>query len=221
MKKEKEQFKKSMHEDELVSFAAKVVEYFKNPANTKKWLDILFYVVIGIVALFMFRNCQVNKENTVKNKLGPAEYKFINGDYEGVIPLLNDINKDYPNTKFSGQALYYLGEANYRLGKYDEAVKAFEAGKKKYLPDLMKPLVYMSLGYSYEAQKNYLKAAETFEEALKVFPNHYSRDEVLVNAARSLRLAGKNDEARARYEEILNKYPNSQWIDTAKQNLGR
>ncbi|GEM_PF-1802978 len=221
MKKEKEQFKKSMHEDELVSFTAKIVEYFKNPANTKKWLDILFYAVIAVVALFMFRNCQVNKENTVKNKLGPAEYKYMNGDYEGVIPLLNDINKDYPNTKYSGQALYYLGEAYYKLGKYPEAEKAFEAARKKYLPELMKPLVYSSLGYAYEAQKDLPKAAAAFEEALKKFPNYYGRDELLINAARCLRLSGKTEEARVRYEELLNNYPNSQWVDTAKQNLGR
>ena len=221
MSKEKQQFKKAMHKDGLVTFTAKVVEYFKDPVNTKKWLDILFYVVIAIVALFMFHNCQVNKENAVRSKLGPAEYKFMNGDYEGVIPLLNSINQDYPNTKYSGQALYYLGESNFKLGKYEEAVKAFEAGKKKSLPDLIRPLIYISLGYSYEALKDLPKAAATFEEAAKKFSDYYGRDELLVNAARCFRLSGKTEEAKALYEEILNKYPTSQWVDTAKQNLGR
>ena len=221
MSKEKVKFKKSMHQDELVSFAARVVAYFKDPANTKKWLDILFYVVIAVVALFMFRNCQVNKENSVKSKLGPAEYKFMSGDYEAVIPLLNDINKDYPNTKYSGQALYYLGEANYKLGKYEDAAKALEAAKSKSLPALMRPLIYISLGYSYEGLKDLPKAAAAFDDAAKKFSDYYGRDELLINAARCYRLAGKAEEAKARYEEVLSKYPTSTWVDTAKQYLGR
>ncbi|MFH1073593.1 MAG: tetratricopeptide repeat protein [Candidatus Firestonebacteria bacterium] len=221
MKKEKEDFKKSMHTDELVSFTAKVVEYFKDPANTKKWLDILFYAVIAIVALFMFHTCQVNRDNTVKNKLGPAVYKFYNGDYAGVVPLLQDIDKDYPNTKFTGEALYYLGEADCRLGKFAAAVKSLEKARKKSVPDMMKPLIYISLAYSYEELKDYPKAAAVYEEALKKFSDYASRDELLSAQARCLKLSGKPEEAKKRYEEIVNKYPTSPCIENAKQNLGR
>ncbi|OGF44396.1 MAG: hypothetical protein A2231_04965 [Candidatus Firestonebacteria bacterium RIFOXYA2_FULL_40_8] len=221
MKKEKEEFKKSMHTDGLVSFTAKVVEYFKDSANTKKWLDILFYVVIAGFAMYMLQNCRANRDNTVRNKLGPAVYKYYNADYAGVIPLLQDIDKDYPNTKFTGEAMYYLGEANYRLGKFDAAIKALETAKKKSVPEIMKPSIYVTLAYSYEELKDYNKAVAVYEEALKKFKNFASRDELLSNQARCLKLAGKTEEAMKRYEEIVNKYPTSPCVENAKKNLGR
>ena len=221
MNKEKEEFNKSLHHDELVTFTGKVIAYFKNPANTKKWLDILFYTVIAVVAMVMLRNCQVNRDNTVKNKLGPAVYKFYNMDYAGVIPLLQGIDKDYPRSGYTGEAMYYLGEANYRLGKYADAVKALETAKKKSMPPLMKPLVYISLAYSYEELKDYAKAVAIYEEALKKFSDYSSRDELLSNQARCLKLEGKTEEANKLYEEIINKYPTSPCVDNAKQNLGR
>ncbi|MCX5776362.1 MAG: tetratricopeptide repeat protein [Candidatus Firestonebacteria bacterium] len=221
MKKEKQEFKKALHTDGLVSFTARTVEYFRNPANTKKWLDILFYAVIAVVALFMLNNCRVNRNNTVKNKLVPAEMKFFAGDYEGVLPLLKDIQKDYPNTKYTGEALYYLGEANCRLGKYEEAVKVLEEAKIKRIPDAMKPLVYSALAYACEELKDYTKAAAVYEEALKKFSSYYRRDELLSNQARCLKLSGKAEEAKSRYEEIINKYPTSPYLENAKQNLGR
>jgi len=221
MKKEKEDFKKSIHTDELVSFTARIVEYFKNPANTKKWLDILFYVAIAVVAVFMLRNCQVNRDNTVKNKLSPAIYKFYNADYAGVVPLLQDIEKDYPNTQYTGEALYYLGEANYRLGKFDLAAAALEKAKKKNVAELLKPAIYMTLAYSYEELKDYPKAVAVYEEALKKLSNYTSRDELLSGQARCLKLSGKIEEAKIRWEEIVNKYPTSPGVENAKQNLGR
>lgn len=220
MKKEKEKFKKKLKEDELVSFTKKVVEYLKQPEGLKKFLNWLFYVVVAIIFVFMYGTYRSNIDNTVYSKLSVEKHKYFMGDINDVmINNLKTIITNYPNSKYIGEVMYYLGNCYYKIGRFDDAIKQYEEAKKKKLIDVLKQSVYVSLACAYEEKKDFAKAISTYEELMKKFPDYYARDEILINIARNLKLMGKVNEAREKYNEVVNKFPNSPWIDLAKENL--
>jgi tol-pal system protein YbgF len=58
-------------------------------------------------------------------------YQVALSDYEGgryklAAGEFGDVVKDYPLDELSGSAEFYIGEANYRLHKYHDAIKAYE-----------------------------------------------------------------------------------------------
>jgi len=58
-------------------------------------------------------------------------YQVALSDYEGgryklAASEFGDVVKDYPLDELSGSAQFYIGESNYRLHKYHDAIKAYE-----------------------------------------------------------------------------------------------
>lgn len=221
MKKEKQEFKKHLKEDELVSFTKRIMDYLRSPEGLKKFLNALFYIAVGIVVVFMLVTRNANIDAQVYKSYLSAQSQYFNREYDITIKNLEKILKDYPNTKYTGEIMYCLGNCYYRTGKFDDAIKNFESAKKKYIQPILAPVVYSSLSYAYEEKKEYDKAIAHYEELLKKFPDYYGNDRVLFDMARCLRLSGKTEEAKEKYKNIVNKFPNSPLLPAVKENMER
>ncbi|MEM6998266.1 MAG: tol-pal system protein YbgF [Pseudomonadota bacterium] len=78
--------------------------------------------------------------------------------------------KDYPNSPFSDNAQYWLGEANYVMQKYELAINEYQALLNTF-PDSKKVShALLKIGYSYAELGNAADAKKTLTEVKTLYP---------------------------------------------------
>lgn len=82
---------------------------------------------------------------------------------------LGKIVKEYPDYSDADQALYFQGQAFYKLGRYDEAVAAFE-GLDTFENAKFKKVAQYDLASAYQQTGKYDRALSAFENYLKSVP---------------------------------------------------
>jgi TolA-binding protein len=111
---------------------------------------------------------------------------FNNGDFRGAIAHFDKSRRFTDNRNLAAQALYWKGEAHYRLEQYNEAIAAHEAFLVS--PGAFSLPVYnranYSIGYSHFKLQNYPRAITAFRK----FLGERGEDARLVNDA-TLRVA--------------------------------
>lgn len=114
------------------------------------------------------------KEQEVAN-MSPEEFKskyldalnlFKKRKYQGALDELETLVRSNAKTELMSNAHYWRGECYYALGKYNEAVKAFET-TLTYKNTYKRGAAYIMLGMSYLRLGEKNKARSTFEELLK------------------------------------------------------
>jgi len=90
------------------------------------------------------------------------------GQSANLIAAYRNVTTKYPNSQAALQAYYQLGNLYLNLNQVDFSLKAYDeflkqSSRKNYL----KFFVYSGQGYGYEAKKDYKKALDAFENALK------------------------------------------------------
>jgi tetratricopeptide (TPR) repeat protein len=155
-------------------------------------------------------------------------YKSYHGLYDAQVltkferyeRALESFKKSY-DIQHTPQALLYMANAQHGIGKHDEAIKSIEELVSGFPEDNL----YISLALYKAAMVN--QKAGKAEEALKSLERLYAlesdfyKDAALVESARILDGMGKEDEALKKYETILEKFPNSTFIDEAKFRTGK
>jgi len=112
-----------------------------------------------------------------------------------------------------GELFFLLATSLYRSGQHDKAEKAYlEVLSRE--PQQVASLV--NLGYLYLDAGRFQKAQEMHRRALSVSPNN---EAALFGLALALQRGGKTEEASRRWQEFLEKYPQSPWRKKAKMNL--
>jgi tetratricopeptide (TPR) repeat protein len=123
-----------------------------------------------------------------------------------------------PPASTTTQLAYELGNLKYSGQQYPSSRSAYEitaAGGSSTL----RRLAQMSLGYTWESQKDYPKAIEVYEKALtSLKPGEFLHDELLMDLARVQELAGRKDAAIATYRRVADD-PKSFRRDDARGRL--
>lgn len=83
--------------------------------------------------------------------------------------IFNQLIKEYPHSWSGRLAHYHLGNIEYNNGEYDLAISSYEKFVKKAGSDKtgVKFLALTSMGYAYEAKKDFPEALKCFERAGK------------------------------------------------------
>lgn len=123
------------------------------------------------------------------------------------------------SAKASPSALFYLGNAYYKLGDYTNAINAFERFIGTFSgADTIIPLVYQKLAAAYFATAQNEKALQSLN-ALSSFNKGIFRDTALVLEARHYESAGEQDKAMETYRKIIAEYPSSPWTVEANARV--
>ncbi len=112
-----------------------------------------------------------------------------------------------------GELLFLLATSLYQSGQRDEAEKAYREVLSRE-PQQLASLV--NLGYLYLDAGRFQKAQEMHSRALSVSSNN---EAALFGLALALQRGGKTEEASRRWQEFLEKHPQSPWRKKAKMNL--
>lgn len=146
--------KTQLKRNELVDGLKLVVYYFRN--NLKVVVititSIIFIIIAGSSVLFIKRkNNQLSAET-----LSQAISVYHLGDRKNIIDsmsILKSIIEKYPRTPSAAIAYYYLGNLNYELADYQQALLYYKNFISKYPNHMLIRFVQKNMDCVYESQK--------------------------------------------------------------------
>ncbi len=140
---------------------------------------------------------------------------------EAKISAIRDLEatlSEQPPATVLDQVTYELGNLKYLERQYPGSRSAYELATASKSPTLSR-LAQVNVGYTWEAQKDYVKAIEAFEKAVAPLkPGDFLYDELLVDLARVQELAGQKDAAIKTYRRVLDN-PKTRRADDIRARL--
>jgi tetratricopeptide (TPR) repeat protein len=136
------------------------------------------------------------------------------------IAALDAVLRDHPRFSGAGQAAYQLGNLRYAAGAYGQARGAYELALAKGGPPSLRALTALGIGYTWEAEKDYARAATAYDAALKGMPSKtFVYEDALLALARVQELGGKPAEAAETYQRVLKEVPDTRRAEDLKTRL--
>lgn len=131
------------------------------------------------------------------------------------VTLYRRIIEEFPGSASARSAWYVIGNALAEQNDHAGAIEAYQyfidqAGNS---PALL-GLVYQRLGTSYLASGNREKGITAYTQVLQM-PQTLNKDQVLFELAKLEEHEKRNDEALARYKQLLDEHPNSPYTSEA------
>lgn len=215
LRPKKKIYKKEIKEDALVTFyfrAQKILNQYSKQINIG--LGIVLTVVI--IAVLMARS-KKGSEIKAEGQLSLAEQYYYTGDYPRVIQEMEPVIKTYPGTRASGTAAFYVANACFAQGKYDEAEKYFKIAIRENGHNPMQSASALAgLAAVEESRGQFGKAAKLYEEAGEKFDKLFSSPFYLKEAARCYAQANDKRKAHDILDELQKKYPENAVADEAQ-----
>lgn len=205
--------KREMKEDALVTTYFKATTFYE---THKKNISMGLVAVLVIVAgtFFYVKNKNADNERAMTD-LGRVYQMYDNGQYQiaidGVpernIPGLKAIVENYGGTEGGNMARFYLANAYFLTGKYDEALEAFEDFSTS--NQVLEVSRLSGIAACYEAKREYKEAADYFEKAASKYGKDVHAADNLNHAAANYALAGEKEKALDLYKKLKKSYPTS------------
>ncbi|HON57914.1 MAG TPA: tetratricopeptide repeat protein [Smithella sp.] len=122
------------------------------------------------------------------------------------IKIYKELTDKYPHSWSARMAHYHLGNLYYHAGELDNAIASYKKFVASRISDAagMKFLALTSIGYCYEARKDYKSALEYFEKAQKNKKIGFE-SMALRNIARMYELMNNRENALENYRKALEK----------------
>jgi len=209
-----------LKEEEIRWSFTQILEFMR---QKRKILLFGAIAVIGIVALLLIG---IYYESSLKKKAHTLETEAYNYYYgidlkEGMSEEERwkkalELYKKAVETRTSPTALLYLGNCYYNLSDYAKAIEEYERFIKRFGGEKeLLPVVYQKLSSAYLKKGEKEKAFSTLNK-LSELDNGIFKDTALILEARYYEVIGETDKAREKYNELINKFPASVWVNEAK-----
>lgn len=205
--------KRELKEDALISTYGKSLTFYEqNKRAISIGLTSLAAVIVLIIVLVNNRNANNEKAAAELGKVlqlfdGNQFQQAIDGVPEQNITGLKSIVDNYGNSAAGESARFYLANAYYNLGQYDDALAQFD----DYSPsdDVLAVSRFAGIASCYEAKGQHAEAGSNFEKAATKYADDVAAAENLAHAARNYVQAGNKEHALELYKKIKKDYPKS------------
>jgi TolA-binding protein len=135
------------------------------------------------------------------------------------VSKLETVVREYPDSVAASLAGLRLGRWNFANKNYDKAIETYRAvvdhGKKDKDHPLYVAMAYEGLGVTLETQGKLDEAYKTYSDASNVMDNPL-KPLAYLGMARVLEQQGKRADAKARYEKLINEFPNTEYERRAR-----
>lgn len=139
---------------------------------------------------------------------------------QAAIESLESTLARYPSARAAAEAGYQLATLRYDARQYAAARAAYELALARSGSATLRALAQAGIGYTWEAERNFAKAAEAFRTALAgLSPADFLFTELLLDLARVEEQAGHKAEAIETYRRILKETPNSPRVEAVRTRL--
>ncbi|HEY1952238.1 MAG TPA: tetratricopeptide repeat protein [Gemmatimonadaceae bacterium] len=159
-------------------------------------------VAVIVAGIWFYERSQALKAQRAETAYFQARQSVLAGGNQAqAVSNLQKVATRYEGTQAGAQAALTLAQALYDQKKYKEGVDALK-GAEGTAPDDFKASIHSLEAAGYEGLKNYVAAAQQYEEAGKVTRFPADKAEYQADAARDYTTAGKTDRAIAIWTEL-------------------
>lgn len=142
--------------------------------NKKRFYSIVSAVVVAVVIAFGIYMYWDNYQTAARDIYAKAQKEIAMGAetpdmVQKKIKTYQELIEKYPHSWSARMSHYHLGNIYFNAGDYEKAIADYKKFVASRISDQggIKFLALTSIGYSYEAKKDYKSALEYFEKAQK------------------------------------------------------
>jgi outer membrane protein assembly factor BamD (BamD/ComL family) len=209
---------------------ARIHNFFKFFDDNKLWIAIGFAVAVAAgVPTYLYQQKGANDLGEVWSRIYRMNYEVAAARQEGPEKKREAIEgaiKEYTFLKDNLSAtgatpwlLSELGNAQYNIKKYDDAILTYREFISRYGSHPLIPVIRQSLGCVLEEKGQLKEAIEQFEEIAKDPEATYLKAQVGLDTGRCYEKLGQTNSAVAAYKDIVATYPESGCAKMARYRL--
>ena len=214
--------KSAFREEEVKDIYTHALDYAKQ--KQKQALSIVSGIVIFIIVapgIFFFNQYESKKARAIEAEA----YQYFNGEdlpsdmkeEERYKKALELFQKAYKIDSIGATQLA-IGHCYLKLGDLDNAIREYGKFIDDYPDSYLIPVAYQAIASTYVKRGNPDKALDVIQDLSK-FKGGVFKDTVLMKEAEIYENKGEKEEAQKKYEQIVNEYPESQWIAQARAKV--
>jgi len=176
----------------------------------------LVVVVLAVVGTVYYFNSRQAQKQEAASRFARALMDYRGGNNQVAIMGLNQVVEEYGGDEVTEYAVFLLGNINYEIRNYPEAIRYFELYLSKYPQNpFNRAATLAGIASSLENQGQYLEAAEKFIAAYNEYPNGPMIGDYQMSAMRNFLEAGEIDQARTHLKVIEDEFDGSDLVDRA------
>ena len=215
--------KHQMKEDKLVTSLFKSWEWARLHA---KQLGIgVGSVVAFFLVVILFISYRSGRTQRAAELYGQALIEMqtpLAGQTQAAVADFQTLLKDYPKSRWSAPACFYLANLLFRDGQYPRAKEYFQKYVNEYGRDsLMTASAYAGIASCLIQEKDYLSAGEYYLKGADVSPKSILAPEYLLEAGKTYLKAEQRQKAVQVFQRVIQEYPNTAHANTAQQELSK
>lgn len=183
----------------------------------------------GIVAWFEHRAERRAAElydaamNTYQDALAPErQFRALSPEtkemFERAAGEFQKVRDEYPRTTHAAIALFHQANAYATIGRFDDAITAYQTWLTAYRQPDLRPLVLQRLAYVYWAKGMGPEAVARFEEITKT-SGASNRDMAFFEMGRLFEQLGEKDKALEAYSTLAREFPASPWASEGNARI--
>ena len=215
--------KKVDQEEGVKSVALQTVEALK---KKQQQVIIGVSVIVAVFVLFfifsIYSSSQYKKAYSIETEASQYYYGEIEDaslSQEDRWKKAIELYQQSVDTKATPTAQFYLGNAYFNLGDYENAIKQYNIFTDKFGGDkAILPLVYQKLASAYFRTEQNDNAINVIKKLGKVNSGVF-KDTALVLEARHLESTGNAEKALEIYKELIVEFPASPWTAEANSKI--
>jgi tetratricopeptide (TPR) repeat protein len=137
-----------------------------------------------------------------------------------VAQALEGVMARYPSAAGASLAAFELGNLKYDLREYSAARGAYELAAIGTASPAIRTLARTAVGYTWEAERNYVKAGEAYQATAKdLKPKEFFYEDVVLALGRAQELSGKKADAIETYRMLLKDVPGGRRMEDVRIRL--
>lgn len=210
--------KQELKEDHFVEWILEAADYVR--ARSQQFIAGGLVVVALIGAVAWYNKTQADSRTEAAALLGEAMIADDNNQTDEGIRLAEQVLKDHTGTPAAAQAMLFLANRYYALGRYGDSQKFYERYLSDYGDvDVLAFAARNGLASCAEAQGDYQQAAAKFQEAATASGSNTQGVLALLEAARCYGLAGDTASQEGILNQITRDFSESPAAARAREEL--
>jgi tetratricopeptide (TPR) repeat protein len=208
--------------DEFITFSGKMIRWFTTYKQQAIIAGVVVFVLLAAGAGYQaYLHHAENKASALlAEALSRYQVDLKANDpvkaYQSVENSFSRILDDYSSRSIGKIAGIEFANICYRAGEFDKAIALYKKAEEEFsATPFYKNLIFSSLGYAYEGKKDYESAVKYFE-MLTTSADTSLKDLSLYNLASVYEKMGNKEKSKATFARIAADFPNSIYVEIAK-----
>jgi len=204
--------------------------FLKFFSDNKIWIAIGVAVAVAVgVPSYLYQQKGINDFNEVWSRIYRMNYEVATAQQEGpekkkealegAISEYTFLKDNLSTTGATPWLLLELGNAQYNVKKYEDAILTYREFIKRFDRHQLAPIIRQSLGYVLEEKEQLKEAVEQFEKIAKDPEATYLKAQIRLDTGRCYEKLRQLNSAVAAYKDVIDTFPESGCTKMAKYRL--